>query len=242
MARRGKRYEALLTKVEKGREYPLEEAARLVVEELASAKFPETVELHLRLGVDPRKADQMVRGSVSLPHGTGRRVRVLALVKDPELEAQAKEAGADYVGFSEYIEKIKGGWLDFDAVVASPDAMPDVSKLGRILGPRGLMPSPRTGTVTREVGPVIRELKAGRVDFKVDKGGNLHIPVGKTTFKPEQIAENVLAAIEEVLRLRPQTLKGTYIRSAHLATTMSPSVKLSLEDIYKKLRARGVRV
>lgn len=242
MPRRGKRYATLLTKVDRSREYPLEEAARLVAEELASAKFPETVELHLRLGVDPRKADQMVRGSVSLPHGTGREVRVLVLVKDPELEAQAKEAGADHVGFAEYIERIKGGWLDFDAVVASPDAMPEVSKLGRILGPRGLMPSPRTGTVTREVGQVVRELKAGRVDFKVDKGGNLHIPVGKTSFKAEAIAENVLAAIEEVLRLRPQTLKGTYIRTAHLSATMSPSVKLSLEDIYKKLRTRGVKV
>ena len=236
MPKHGKRYRALLEKYDPDAEYPVSEACRLVTEVLPSAKFDETVEAHLRLGVDPRKADQMVRGTVVLPHGTGKKVRVLVLTRDPELEAKAKEAGADMVGFAEYIEKIKQGWLEFDAVVATPDAMPEVGKLGRILGPRGLMPSPKTGTVTREVDVVVRELKAGRVEFRVDKGGNIHAPLGKVSFGPQKIEENFLRFVDAVVKAKPQAFKGTYIKSAYLTTTMGPSVKVNLQDLYAKLR------
>ncbi len=236
MPKHGKRYRELLTKYDPQAEYPVSEACRLVTEVLPSAKFDETVEAHLRLGVDPRKADQMVRGTVVLPHGTGKRVRVLVLTRDPELEAKAKEAGADMVGFAEYIEKIKQGWLEFDAVVATPDAMPEVGKLGRILGPRGLMPSPKTGTVTREVDVVVRELKAGRVEFRVDKGGNIHAPIGKASFGPQKIEENFLRLVKAVMDAKPQGFKGTYIRGVYLTTTMGPSVKVDLSDLFAKLK------
>ncbi len=238
MPKHGKRYRALLDKVDRTRAYPVDEAVRLV-RELASAKFDETVEASVKLGVDPRKADQMVRGAVTLPHGTGKTVRVLVFTRGDE-EEEAREAGADYVGFKDLIEKIKSGWLDFDAVVATPDAMPEVAKLGRILGPRGLMPSPKTGTVTKNVGQVVRELKKGRVEFKVDKTGNLHVPIGKVSFPPEHLKENLLAFLQEVLNQRPEAQRGTYIVSVYLAPTMGPSVKVDVNDLLREVEARRI--
>ncbi len=232
MAKHGKRYVALLEKIEK-KEYSLDEAVKKV-KELKSAKFDETVESAVRLGVDPRKADQMVRGAVVLPHGTGRKVKVLVITRGEE-EKEAKEAGADYVGYKDLLEKIKGGWLDFDAVVATPDVMPDVAKLGRILGPRGLMPSPKTGTVTKNVGEVVRQLKKGRVEFRVDKTGNIHVPIGKVSFPEEHLKENLLTLIEELLNLKPKTLKGTYIKSIHLSPTMGPSVKVQVNSVLNEI-------
>ncbi len=238
MAKRGKRYTALLEKVDPQRAYPVDEAVELV-KSLASAKFDETVEAAVKLGVDPRKADQMVRGAVVLPYGTGKTIKVLVITRGDE-EQEAKEAGADYVGFQDLLEKIKSGWLDFDAVVATPDAMPEVSKLGRILGPRGLMPSPKTGTVTKEVGRVVRELKKGRVEFKVDKTGNLHVPIGKVSFPAEHLKENLLTFIEEVLNQRPETQKGTYIQSVYLSPTMGPSVKVDVHDLMRQIQERRI--
>ncbi len=232
MAKHGKRYLALLEKVEK-KDLPLDEAVKKV-KELKSAKFDETVEAAIRLGVDPRKADQMVRGAVVLPHGTGRQVKVVVITRG-EGEKEAKEAGADYVGYKDILEKIKGGWLDFDAVVATPDVMPDVAKLGRILGPRGLMPSPKTGTVTKNVGEVVKQLKKGRIEFRVDKTGNIHAPIGKISFPEEHLKENLLALVEELLNLRPKTHKGTYIKSIHLAPTMGPSVKVQVNSVLNEL-------
>jgi len=234
MAKHGKRYRALLEKVDLTKTYTLDEAVELV-KELGTAKFDETVELAVKLGVDPRKADQMVRGSVVLPHGTGKSARVLVFTRGDE-EDEAKEAGADYVGFQDLIEKIKKGWLDFDYVIATPDAMPDVAKLGRILGPRGLMPSPKTGTVTKEVGKVVSELKRGRIDFKVDRTGNIHVPVGKASFDAEALKENIVAFMEELLHLRPSAFRGSYVISAHLSTTMSPSIKLDLNDLLQRAK------
>lgn len=232
MGKHGKRYTALLEKVEK-KEYPLREAVKKV-KELKSAKFDETVEAAIRLGVDPRKADQMVRGAVVLPYGTGRKVKVLVITRG-EGEKEAKEAGADYVGYKDLLEKIKGGWLDFDAVVATPDVMPDVAKLGRILGPRGLMPSPKTGTVTKNVGEVVKQLKKGRVEFRVDKTGNIHVPIGKVSFPEEHLEKNLLALVEELINLRPKTHKGTYIKSIHLSPTMGPSVKVSVNSVLNEV-------
>ncbi len=234
MARVSKRYAALLEKVDRSRAYPLDEAVKLV-RELASAKFPETVDAAIRLGVDPRKADQMIRGSTILPHGTGKKIKVLVFARTPEEEKEAKEAGADYVGFEDLIEKIKSGWIDFDAVVATPDVMPQVAKLGKILGPKGLMPSPKTGTVTKDVGRVVRELKRGRVEFRVDKTGNIHVPIGKVTFEPEQIKENLLALVQELLNLKPQSFKGTYIKAIHISPTMGPSVQIDVNDVLRTL-------
>jgi len=232
MAKHGKRYQTLLEKVDRSKEYTLDEAIKLV-KELKSAKFDETVEVAVKLGVDPRKADQMVRGSAVLPHGLGKKVKVLVITRGDK-EQEALDAGADYVGFQDIIDKIKGGWLDFDHVVATPDAMPEVAKLGRILGPRGLMPSPKTGTVTQDVGRVVKELKKGRVEFRVDKTGNIHVPVGKVSFDDQALKENILAFFEELLNQRPQNFKGTYIRSCHLSPTMGPSVKVDVNDILKQ--------
>ncbi len=235
MPKHGKRYRALLEKFDLSRPYPVDEAVRMV-KELASARFDETVEMAVRLGVDPRKADQAIRGSVVLPHGTGRQVRVLVFTRGDE-EAEAREAGADYVGFKDLIEKIQGGWLEFDAVVATPDAMPEVAKLGRILGPRGLMPSPKTGTVTKNVGQVVRELKRGRIDFRVDRSGNLHAPVGKVSFPEDHLLENVLAFFQEILNLRPAEFKGTYVHTVHLAPTMGPGVEVDVNNLYERVKS-----
>ncbi len=238
MAKKGKRYRSLVTKYDRTKEYPVDEAVK-IVKQLASAKFDETVDAAIKLGVDPRKADQMVRGSVVLPHGTGKKVKVLVLTPDPEKEKEAKEAGADYVGFADYIEQIKKGWLDFDKVVATPDAMREVAKLGRILGPRGLMPSPKTGTVTNNVAQVVKELKGGTIEFKVDRTGNIHAPIGKVSFPEEHLAENLIALIRELQHLRPQTFKGTYIRSIYLSPTMGPSVRVSVNDALRKISEMG---
>ncbi len=225
MPKRGKRYLALLEKVDRNRAYTPEEAAALV-KELASAKFDETVEAHIKLGIDPRKSDQTVRSTVALPHGTGRQVRVVAIAKGEKLK-EAEEAGADYVGGEELVKKIKEGWLDFDAVVATPDMMGAVGKeLGRILGPRGLLPNPKAGTVGFNIGEIIKEIKAGRIEFRNDKTGAVHAPIGKASFEAEKLAENLRAFIKAVEAAKPEAAKGTYIKTVHVATTMGPSVRV----------------
>ncbi|MEO0212556.1 MAG: 50S ribosomal protein L1 [candidate division WOR-3 bacterium] len=238
MAKHGKRYLNLLEKYDLTKEYPLKEALE-IIKNLKSAKFDETVELSIKTNLDPTRSDQLLRGAIVLPYGRGKNVRVLAIVRDLEKEKEAKEAGADYVGFSEYLEKIKEGWLEFDAIVATPDVMPELGKLGKILGPRGLMPSPKTGTVTNEVGQVVRELKKGRIEYKLDKSGNLHLAVGKASFPVEYLYENVIAVFDEIIKNKPSGAKGSFIKSSYLSLTMSPSVKLSLNDIYRILRERG---
>lgn len=219
----GKRYRANAEKIG-AKEYPVGDAV-VLLKDLGKAKFDETVEVHMNLGVDPRHSDQVVRGTVVLPHGTGKKVRILVFAKG-EMENAAKTAGAEFVGAEELVEKIQGGWLDFDQVVATPDMMPMVGKVARILGPRGLMPSPKAGTVTMNVAQVIKELKAGKIAFRVDKGSNVHAPVGKASFSVEQLAENANAFIESVVKAKPSTAKGTYIKSMYLTSTMSPSVRL----------------
>ena len=215
-------------KIEAGKAYSLKEAAQLV-KDITYTKFDASLDIDVRLGVDPRKANQMVRGVVSLPHGTGKVVRVLVLCT-PDAEAAAKEAGADYVGLDEYIEKIKGGWTDVDVIICTPSVMAKVGAIGRILGPRGLMPNPKTGTVTMEVGNAVKEVKAGKIDFKVDKSGIIHSAIGKASFTPEQICENAQGLITAVMKLKPQTLKGTYLISASICTTMSPGISLDIKS------------
>ncbi|HEB73974.1 MAG TPA: 50S ribosomal protein L1, partial [Candidatus Desulfofervidus auxilii] len=210
MAKHGKRYIELRKKIEAEKLYPAEEAMNLVLE-MATAKFDETVEVAINLGVDPRHADQMVRGAVVLPHGTGKKVRVLVFAQG-EKEKEAKEAQADYVGGEELIDKIKNGWLEFDKVVATPDMMSKVGKIGRILGPRGLMPSTKTGTVTFDVAKAVEELKGGKIDFKVDKGGVIHAPIGKVSFGKEKLLNNLRTLFETIVRLKPASAKGTYIK------------------------------
>ncbi len=225
MPKRGKRYLNLLEKYDRNQIYAPEEAVK-VVKELASAKFDETVEAHVKLGIDPRKSDQTVRSTVALPHGTGRQVRVVAIAKGEKLK-EAEEAGADYVGGEELVKKIKEGWLDFDAVVATPDMMGAVGKeLGRVLGPRGLLPNPKAGTVGFNIGEIIKEIKAGRIEFRNDKTGVVHAPIGKASFEPEKLAENLRAFVKAVEAAKPEAAKGTYIKSVHIATTMGPSVKV----------------
>ncbi len=232
MPRRSKRYLALKEKLERVRLYSPEEAIKLLCE-LGNAKFDETAEAHFRLGVDPRHADQMVRGVVMLPHGLGKPVRVLVFAKG-EKEKEAKEAGADYVGAEDLIKKIQEGWLDFDKAVATPDMMGQVSKLGKILGPRGLMPNPKAGTVTFEVKRAVEELKKGKLEFRVDRTGIVHCPFGKLSFGPEKLLENFSAVVDAVLRAKPDTAKGTYIKSVAVSSTMSPGIKidpLSLREL-----------
>ncbi len=225
MPKHGKRYRALLEKFDPNKVYSIDEAAK-VVKELASARFDETVEAHIKLGIDPRKSDQNVRATVALPHGTGKQVRVLAIAKGEKIK-EAEEAGADYVGGEEMVQKILEGWMDFDAVVATPDMMGVVgSKLGRVLGPRGLLPNPKAGTVGFNIGEIVKQIKAGRIEFRNDKTGVVHAPVGKVSFEPEKIADNVRAFIKAVEQAKPDAAKGTYLRSVHLATTMGPSVKV----------------
>ncbi len=219
-----KRYEEARTKIDREKRYDMEEALDLLPQ-VTYAKFDETVELALRLGVDPRHADQMVRGSVALPNGLGKKVRVLVFAKGQK-EKEAEEAGADVVGAEELIEKIQKGWLDFDKTIATPDVMGMVSKLGKILGPRGLMPNPKVGTVTFDVAKTVKEMKAGRVEFRVDKAGNLHIPVGKVSFGKEKLLENVNSLLDAVIRLKPPSSKGTYVKGMAICTTMSPGIKI----------------
>jgi large subunit ribosomal protein L1 len=209
--------------VDRRKEHTLEEGV-IVLKKTASAKFDETIEVSMRLGVDPKKADQIVRGTVALPHGTGKKVRVIAVTKTKVAEAEA--AGADTVGYEEIIEKIKGGWTDFDVLVATPDAMADIGKLGKILGPRGLMPNPKAGTVTQNLGQAIHEIKAGKVEFRVDKAGILHLGVGKLSFTEEQIRENLSEFFRNVMRLKPAAAKGQYVKSVFITSTMGPGIRL----------------
>jgi large subunit ribosomal protein L1 len=223
MPKHGKRYRAATEKREKTNYYGVREALE-IVKGAASAKFDESVDAVVRLNVDPRHADQIVRGTVNLPHGTGKSIRVLAIA-DGDKAREAEEAGADYVG-TEFVEKIQQGWLDFDAVVAAPDTTRDVGKLGRILGPRGLMPTPKAGTVTMDIGRAVRELKAGRIEFRVDKTGNVHAPIGKASFDIEKLVENLEGFMDAVLRARPAAAKGGYVRGVAVSSTMGPGVKI----------------
>lgn len=216
-------------KLEKGKQYSMTEAAQLV-KEITFSKFDASVDIDVRLGVDPRKANQMVRGVVSLPHGTGKEVRVLALVT-PDKVAEATEAGADFVGLDDYIDKIKGGWTDFDVVITLPPVMGKIGPLGRVLGPRGLMPNPKSGTVTMEVGKAIKEVKQGKIDFKVDKFGIVHTSIGKVSFDPEKIEENAREFINMVVKLKPVAAKGTYVKSIYLSSTMSPGIQVEPKSV-----------
>ncbi len=225
----GKKYLAAKEKVAAQEVYSIDEAFNLVPQ-TAVAKFDETVELSVRLGVDPRHSDQMVRGTVVLPHGTGKSVRVLVFAKG-EKEKEALDAGADVVGAEDLVEKIQKGWLDFDKVVATPDMMSLVGRLGKILGPRGLMPNPKLGTVTFDVKKAVGELKAGKVEFKVDKQGNIHVPIGKVSFGPDKLKENFFAIMEAVVKAKPATSKGTYLKSIYISTTMGPGIKLDPVEV-----------
>ena len=224
MSKLTKNQKTVLAKYDKSKVYSLQEACALL-KEITYTKFDASVEITTNLGVDPRKANQMIRGVVTLPNGTGKITRVLVLCT-PDKENEAKEAGADYVGLDEYITKIKEGWTDVDVIICTPSVMGKVGQIGRILGPRGLMPNPKTGTVTMEVGNAVKEVKAGKIDFKVDKTGIIHAAIGKVSFTAEQIAENAKTFVGAVLKLKPQSLKGTYFKGATLCTTMSPAVKL----------------
>ncbi|WP_242205689.1 50S ribosomal protein L1 [Aestuariivivens insulae] len=222
MARLTKKQKEALAKIEKGRLYSLDEASALV-KDITNTKFDASVDIAVRLGVDPRKANQMVRGVVSLPHGTGKDIKVLALVT-PDKEAEAKEAGADYVGLDEYLDKIKGGWTDVDVIITMPSVMGKLGPLGRVLGPRGLMPNPKTGTVTMDVAKAVTEVKAGKIDFKVDKTGIVHAAIGKASFSADKIAGNANELIQTLLKLKPTAAKGTYVKSIFMSSTMSPSI------------------
>ena len=229
MSKLTKNQRLALEKIEAGKTYSLKEAAGLV-KEITNSKFDASVDIDVRLGVDPRKANQMVRGVVSLPNGTGKQVKVLALCT-PDQEAAAKEAGADFVGLDEYIEKIKGGWTDVDVIITMPAIMGKLGALGRILGPRGLMPNPKSGTVTNEVGKAVKEVKQGKIDFKVDKYGIVHTSVGKVSFTPEQIVENAKEFVSTLMKLKPTSAKGTYVKSIYLSSTMSMGIKIEPKSI-----------
>jgi large subunit ribosomal protein L1 len=229
MSGNGKSYRAALAKIDRVQRYPLEEGLRLV-KETRRAKFDETVEMAVRLGVDPRQADQNVRGTVSLPHGIGKTVRVLAFAKG-EKEKEAQEAGADYVGAEDLIKKISDGWFDFDKTVATPDMMAAVGRIGKVLGPRGLMPNPRTGTVTMEIGKAVKEIKAGKLEFRVDKAGIVHVPVGKASFSQEQLIDNAKAVLTSILRAKPASAKGNYVRGVTISATMGPGIKIDLSQV-----------
>ncbi len=224
MAKVTKKQKEARAKIERDKLYSIQEASALI-KEITNVKFDATVDLAVRLGVDPRKANQMVRGVVTLPHGTGKDVKVLALVT-PDKEAEATEAGADYVGLDEYLEKIKGGWTDVDVIITMPSVMGKLGPLGRILGPRGLMPNPKTGTVTMDVAKAVSEVKAGKIDFKVDKTGIVHAAIGKVSFPAEKIAGNAKELIETLVKMKPAAAKGVYMRSIYMSSTMSPSVQL----------------
>lgn len=224
MSRISKNRKIALSKVDNTKEYSLKEASQLV-KEITTTKFDASVDMDVRLGVDPRKASQMVRGTVTLPHGTGKSVRVLVLCS-ADKEEEAKEAGADYVGLDEYIEKIKGGWTDIDVIITMPAIMGKIGALGRVLGPRGLMPNPKSGTVTNNIGDAVRQVKAGKIDFRVDKAGIVHTSIGKVSFTPEQIADNAREFLRTLERLKPTSAKGTYMKSVYLSSTMSPGIKI----------------
>ena len=225
MSKRGKKYIEAQKLIEAGKEYSVEEAAELV-KKTSVSKFDASIDMSVRLGVDPRHADQMVRGTVSLPHGTGKSIRVLALV-NPSKQEEAREAGADHVGLDDYIEKIQEGWTEIDVIVATPDVMGKIGRLGKVLGPRGLMPNPKSGTVTMDVAEAVKDVKAGKIDFRVDKFGILHTSIGKSSFEAQQLKDNAEAFLKMVVKLRPASAKGTYIRSVTISSTMGPGIPIS---------------
>lgn len=229
MAKISKKRKAALAKVDSNKQYTLNDATKLM-KEISYTKFDSSVDIDIRLGVDPKKANQMVRGVVSLPHGTGKDVRVLALVT-PDKEEEAKAAGADFVGLDEYIQKIEGGWVDVDIIVTQPNVMAKLGKLGKVLGPRNLMPNPKSGTVTTEIGKTVKEVKAGKIDFKVDKEGAIHTSIGKSTFAPEKLAENAVELIQTIAKLKPSSAKGTYFKGISLSSTMSPGVSVDTKSV-----------
>ena len=229
MTKLTKKRKVALSKFDKNAVYSLADAAG-IVKQITSTKFDASVDIDVRLGVDPRKANQMVRGIVTLPHGTGKTVRVLVLCT-PDKEVEARQSGADYVGLEEFIEKIKGGWTDVDVIITMPSVMAKVGSLGKILGPRGLMPNPKTGTVTMEVGKAVKEVKAGKIDFKVDKFGIIHASVAKVSFEPEKIVENAKELINTIIKLKPASAKGTYVKSVYMSSTMSPGIQIDPKSI-----------
>ncbi|MCC7317137.1 MAG: 50S ribosomal protein L1 [Bacteroidales bacterium] len=229
MAKLTRKQKDALAKFDKSKIYSLTEAVD-IVKKITYTKFDASVDLNVRLGVDPRKANQMVRGSVTLPHGSGKVMRVLVLCT-PDKEQEAKDAGADFVGLDEYIQKIKDGWTDIDVVITTPNVMPKVGALGRILGPRGLMPNPKTGTVTMDIGKAIQEVKAGKIDFKVDKYGIVHAGVAKVSFDPEKVIENARELIQTIVKLKPSASKGTYVKSIFISSTMSPGIQIDLKSV-----------
>ena len=224
-----KKRKAVESRVDKNKMYSLKEASTLV-KDVNTTKFDESVDLHIRLGVDPKKADQAIRGTVNLPHGTGKTKRVLVLCT-PDKEAEAKAAGADYVGLDEYVQKIEGGWVDVDVIVATPSVMPKIGKLGKILGPRNLMPNPKTGTVTNDVAAAVNEVKGGKIAFKVDKAGIIHASIGRVSFTPEKITENSHELINAIVRAKPSSAKGTYLRSVFMASSMSPGIAVDTKSL-----------
>ena len=232
--KRTKRYNSAKELISDTGQYGIDDGVQLV-KKTASAKFDESIELSLRLGVDPRKADQMVRGTVSLPHGIGKTVRVLVLTKGPKAK-EAEDAGADFVGFEEYIEKIKSGWTEVDVIIATPDGMSEIGKLGRVLGPRGLMPNPKSGTVTMDVTNAINEVKAGRIEFRVDRYGILHVSIGKASFEEDKLRDNFKAFMDTIIRMKPTSAKGQYVKSIALSSTMGPGVKLDRALVLAELR------
>jgi large subunit ribosomal protein L1 len=228
MAKRGKKHQEALKLVDRSKSYEIEEAINLV-KETAKANFDETVEAAFRLGVDPKKADQQIRGAMVLPHGTGKTQRVLVFAKGDKAK-EAEEAGADYVGESDYINQINQGWFEFDVIVATPDMMAEVGKLGRVLGPKGLMPNPKTGTVTFEVEKAVKDIKAGKVEYRVDKSANLHVPIGKVSFEKEKLQENFAALAEQIMKVKPQSSKGTYLKNVSVSSTMGPGIKVDMSQ------------
>ncbi len=227
--KQSKRFKAVASKVDISKQYTIDEAIARV-KETATTKFVESVDLAVRLGVDPKKADQAIRGTVALPHGIGREVRVLVLAKPPKDE-EARAAGADHAGLADYLQKIQGGWADIDVIIATPDVMGEVGKFGKLLGPRGLMPNPKSGTVTQDVAKAVKEVKAGKIEFRVDKAGILHATIGKANFEPKQLSDNIHAFLNTVIRLKPASAKGTYIKSISLSSTMGPGVKIDRNQV-----------
>ena len=225
-----KRTKAILEKIDKTKDYSIIDAIK-ILKENSNVKFTESLDCAIRLGVDPKHADQMVRGTVALPHGTGKKVRVLVIAKAAEKAKEALDAGADYAGFDEYLEKIKGGWTDIDVIIASPDTMADLGKLGKILGPKGLMPNPKSGTVTPDVAKAVKEVKAGKIEFRVEKAGIVHTSLGKLDFEAEKLADNVQAFVNTIIKLKPSSAKGQYVKSLYLSSTMGPGLRISKDVI-----------
>ncbi len=228
MKKRSKRFQAAQKKIEHGKEYSIADTFRLI-KETATTKFTETIDVAVNLGVDPKHADQAIRGTVLMPHGVGKTVRVLVITKMKDKEA--KEAGADFVGFDEYLQKIKDGWTDVDVIIATPEAMVELGKLGKVLGPKGLMPNPKSGTVTNDVAKAVNEVKAGRVEFRVDKQGTVHVGIGKSSFEQKQLEDNFRSFMAMILRMRPSTAKGQYLKSVHVSTSMGPGIKVNNAEV-----------